>query len=323
MLLSARLEKFQQKDQLLYNFRCPICGDSDRNEFKARGYMFENKGKLFYKCHNCGSSKPFDKFLKDEDPMLYQEYIFEKFGEKNKKKKEYTFEKPKFDKKAELEDYPDFFVPIKRLPDDHFAVRFLKNRKISLDNELYFIDNSKKLESLDDSYAGRLIEDAGRIVIPYRNRSNKIVGYTARALDGSSLRYINVKISDEPMIWGLNRIKLDKKILVTEGAFDAMFLKNAVAASGSDLKKLTNYFDSSKLIFIFDNEPRNRQNVKKMDNLINQGFSVFVPPKSLIGKDINEMVLRGTGQEQIQDIINTSSLSGILAKIKFTQWKKV
>ena len=78
-LLSTRLEKFKQKKPYLWNFRCPICGDSQRNKNKARGFVFQLKGDLLYKCHNCQVSLPFAKFLSDLDPVLYKEYRMEKF----------------------------------------------------------------------------------------------------------------------------------------------------------------------------------------------------------------------------------------------------
>jgi predicted restriction endonuclease len=36
-LISARFQKFKKVKNNLYNFRCPICGDSQRNKNKARG----------------------------------------------------------------------------------------------------------------------------------------------------------------------------------------------------------------------------------------------------------------------------------------------
>ena len=71
-LLSVRLEKFKRKSEFLWNFRCPICGDSKKNKNKARGFIFQLKGKLLYKCHNSKVSIPFSKLLEDLDPELYK-----------------------------------------------------------------------------------------------------------------------------------------------------------------------------------------------------------------------------------------------------------
>ena len=44
--ISFRLRNFKQKSQKLWNFSCPICGDSQRNKTKARGYIYEVKNHL-------------------------------------------------------------------------------------------------------------------------------------------------------------------------------------------------------------------------------------------------------------------------------------
>ncbi len=78
-LLSVQLQKFKQKKPYLWNFRCPLCGDSQNNKNKARGFVFQLKGDLIYKCHNCQVSLPFAKLLQDMNPSLYKEYRMEKF----------------------------------------------------------------------------------------------------------------------------------------------------------------------------------------------------------------------------------------------------
>ena len=42
-LVSPRLQKFKKVKADLYNFRCPICGDSQRNKSKTRGYLYSVK----------------------------------------------------------------------------------------------------------------------------------------------------------------------------------------------------------------------------------------------------------------------------------------
>ena len=64
-LISSRLSKFKKVKPYLYNFRCPICGDSQKQKNKARGYLYRVKNNTNYKCHNCGISISFNNFLKD------------------------------------------------------------------------------------------------------------------------------------------------------------------------------------------------------------------------------------------------------------------
>ena len=85
-LLSPRLTRFKQKKRNLWNFRCPLCGDSQRNKLKCRGFVFEHKSDLLFKCHNCGASMSVSNLIEKLDVELYKEYRMEKFKDKNKPK---------------------------------------------------------------------------------------------------------------------------------------------------------------------------------------------------------------------------------------------
>ena len=78
-LISPRLEKFKQVKPNLYNFRCPICGDSKKNKSKTRGYLYNIKADINFRCHNCGASMTFSNFLKELDPVIHKQYVFERF----------------------------------------------------------------------------------------------------------------------------------------------------------------------------------------------------------------------------------------------------
>ena len=54
MMISSRLQKFKKIKSGLYNFRCNICGDSQKNRNKARGYLYQVKNNTNFKCHNQG-----------------------------------------------------------------------------------------------------------------------------------------------------------------------------------------------------------------------------------------------------------------------------
>ena len=47
-LVSVRLQKFSKKKEGLYTFRCPYCGDSQKNKNKTRGYLYKYKNCLLY-----------------------------------------------------------------------------------------------------------------------------------------------------------------------------------------------------------------------------------------------------------------------------------
>ena len=78
-LVSSRLEKFKKVKPNLYNFRCPICGDSKKNKSKTRGYLYNIKADINFRCHNCGASMTFSNFLKELDSVIHKQYVFERF----------------------------------------------------------------------------------------------------------------------------------------------------------------------------------------------------------------------------------------------------
>ena len=80
-LVSSRLQKFKRVKPNLFNFRCPICGDSQKHKNKARGYFYQVKTNTNFKCHNCGASSSFNNFLKQIDSTLHKQYTMEKFKE--------------------------------------------------------------------------------------------------------------------------------------------------------------------------------------------------------------------------------------------------
>ena len=80
-LISNRLPLFKKKKDGVYNCRCVICGDSHKKKSKARGYFFNNKNKLMYKCFNCDASMYFSSFLKTVDANLFNDYSLESFIE--------------------------------------------------------------------------------------------------------------------------------------------------------------------------------------------------------------------------------------------------
>ena len=73
-LVSSRLEKFKRVKADLYNFRCPICGDSKKTKSKTRGYIYGIKQNANFRCHNCGASMSLNNFLKTLDPVIHKQY---------------------------------------------------------------------------------------------------------------------------------------------------------------------------------------------------------------------------------------------------------
>lgn len=320
-LVSSRLEKFSRKNENLFNFRCPYCGDSQKNRNRARGYFYRHKGSFIYKCHNCGVGRTLSNFLKDQDPHLHSEYVMEAYreGATGKGTKiplpDLKFEKPSFNK--------DIFSNLERLSDlnkSHPARRMIEKRQLPPDslNQLYFCPKFQEWTNQHKKTFNDTRYDESRIIIPLKDKDG-VFGYQGRAIESSALRYITVMLDeDKPKIYGLDKIDETKPIYIVEGPFDSLFLENCVAMCGSDLDPRTCGWSDS--VFVFDNEPRNKQITDRISNAISAGYKVVIWNNALKEKDVNDMILSG---HNVQNIVESNTYSGLTAQVKFQNWKKV
>ena len=313
-LVSSRLQKFKKVKADLYNFRCPICGDSQKNKNKARGYMCVVKNNTNFKCHNCGASLSFNNFLKKIDTTLYKQYTLEKFKEGHTGKNfvtdepEFNFKKPIFKKKLNLP----------KATENNFAKEYLTKRKLDPD-KFYYAEKFMEWSNTQKQMFDRIGKDEPRIIIPLYDESKTLIGFQGRALVSSFTKYITIMLDDEaPKLYGLETINEEKPIYIVEGPFDSTFVENSVAMCGSDVD--IGSFDWSNYIWVLDNEPRNREIVTRISKLIDRGHEVVIWPSNIIEKDINDMVLAG---HDVMSMLKLNTYSGLEAKIKFNSWKKV
>ena len=313
-LVSSRLQKFKKVKADLYNFRCPICGDSQKNKNKARGYMYVVKNNTNFKCHNCGASLSLNNFLKKIDTTLYKQYTLEKFKEGHTGKNfvtdepEFKFKKPIFKKKLNLP----------KASENDFGKEYLTKRKLDPD-KFYFAENFMEWSNTQKQTFDRIIKDEPRIIIPLYDESKTLIGFQGRALKSSTTKYITVMLDEEaPKIYGLETIDRKLPIYVVEGPFDSTFVNNSVALCGSDGD--LGYLKGSDLILVYDNEPRNREIVNRIERCIERNQRVVIWPNNIIEKDINDMVLAG---HDVMNMLKLNTYSGLEAKVKFNSWKKV
>jgi len=312
-LISARFQKFKKVKNNLYNFRCPICGDSQKNRNKARGYLYQVKNNTNYKCHNCGINVSFNNFLRQIDPVIHKQYTFEKFKEghtgRNFTADEpvFHFEAPKFKPKLDLP----------KASENPAATEYLVNRKLNPDNYYYAEKFKEWTNSLQQTFDSTE-RDEPRIIIPLFYQ-NTLVGFQGRALGPSKIKYITVMLNDDaPKIYGLDNIRRDAAVYITEGPFDSTFIRNAIAMCGADAD--VSKWGISNPVWIYDNEPRNTEIVSRVSRAIDKGERIVIWPSNVKEKDINDMVLSGLN---VQSVIELNTYSGLEAKLKFTTWKKI
>ena len=312
-LVSSRLQKFKRVKADLYNFRCPICGDSKKNKSKTRGYLYAVKANTNFKCHNCGASMSLNNFLKQVDPAVHKQYVMEKFKEGHSSRISvitepvFKFEAPKFKQKIDLP----------KASENPRAAGYLTARQLD-GNKFYYAKHFKKFTNKLKHTFDDTKYDEDRIIIPLYYNKN-LVGFQGRSIDPSPVKYITVMLDDDaPKIYGLDTIRRDAPVYVTEGPFDSTFIRNAIAMCGADAD-LTNWGISNP-VWVYDNEPRNREITNRISKTIDSGQSVVIWPDNIDDKDINDMVMSGL---DVQSVIELNTYSGLEAKLKFNTWKKI
>ena len=311
--LSSRLEKFKKVKSNLYNFRCPLCGDSKKSKSKTRGYLYVVKSNTNFKCHNCGASMSLYNFLKHIDPVLQKKYSMEKFKSgftgKNfvTEEPKFVFESPKFKTKLDLP----------KAVTDPSASGYLMARKLD-PNKFYYASQFKKYVNSVKRTFDSTKYDEDRIIIPiYYN--NNFVGFQGRCIKPNPVKYITVMLDDEaPKIYGLDEIVKSEPVYITEGPFDSTFIRNSIAMCGADADVAR--WGIIHPIWIYDNEPRNVEIVNRIKRTIDRGDPVVIWPSNIDEKDINDMVMCGL---DVQSVIELNTYVGLQAKLKFNLWKKI
>jgi len=313
-LVSSRLQKFKRVKADLYNFRCPICGDSQKHKNKARGYFYQVKTNTNFKCHNCGASLSLNNFLKQIDSVLHKQYTMEKFKEgftgKNFVVEEpiLEFTKPVFKKSLDLPKASE--VPA--------AKEYLEKRKID-PTQFYFTNKFKAWVNTQKQTFDTIGRDESRIIIPLYDTERNLIGFQGRSLVPNSVKYITVMLKEEaPKVYGMDRIDTEKSVYVVEGPFDSTFIDNSIALCGSDGD--LEYLKAYDLIYAYDNEPRNKEIVSRIERCIGDNKRVVIWPRGIEQKDINDMVLAG---HDIMSVLESNTYSGLEAQVQFNIWKKV
>jgi hypothetical protein len=284
-----------------------------------------------YKCHNCGVATSFVNFLNDVDPTLKKEYVFEKFGNKNKPTKPEPLDdffkstKPKFSVKAFNE--PDL-QRIDTLDISHKAKQYCDSRLIPLESQkrLYWTDTFQKwTHSKNKEKFTNIKRDEGRIVIPFFAEDGRLIAFQGRTLDpNNELRYITIKVDETVCkLFGLELMDTSKPVYVLEGPIDSLFIPNSIAMAGSDMNTNCVLDKNAEFVIVMDNENRNREIVNKIQAFIDKGFSVCIWGDTIKEKDVNDMILKGMTAESVFESIKQYTYKGLQAKMRLSKWSKV
>jgi DNA-directed RNA polymerase subunit RPC12/RpoP len=327
--ISSGLFRFSRSGPDRFNFRCPYCGDSDKDKTKARGNLkrsIKHPGELSYMCFNCGKQCLFSTILKDHFPDVYRAYALEKFSGIKRDKPEDDFwnesskivEMPKFKKKLSPADH---FDKMSVLHWSHPARVYCDNRGIeeSQLDRIWWTDSFWKTCGAIGTESKIPDRDEGRIVFPLIDPNEGMIGVQGRSIGKSKLRYATIQFKPGQMVYGRERIVSTSATIALEGPFDTFFVHNSVAICGAQNtdESLNGY------TWYLDQEPRNQQIVRKMRQLAEKGNKITLMPEKYLERDPNELHLElNLSRSEITELALRHSYQGIEALLKLASWKR-
>lgn len=157
----------------------------------------------------------------------------------------------------------------------------------------------------------------GRIIIPIKNKTGKVIAFSGRSICGEQPKYINSPetsiFKKREILFNMDRAKADTNLLfLVEGYFDVIALYNngftpAVCTMGTSLssdhvKILKNHFREVLLIFDGDNAGR-KAAIRALDSFIQGDFIPYVT--YLPDNEDPDSLLQKKGPQAFAEYINS------------------
>jgi len=268
------------------SFSCPTCSYEIKglDELDGKGNLEVNYKHGVYKCWVCAETH-------GTHGSIYK--LIKKFGNPRQLKK-YLLLKPEDDESQPKRVYkkvrlPKEFIPFskvslgqKLLPAYRQAYGYIKKRNIT--------DEMCEKFNIGFCYQG-LYEN--RIIIPSYDTEHEVNYFIARSyLFKTKMKYKNPEAQKEILIFNEHLIDWEKPIYIVEGAFDSIFLDNAIPMLGKFMsqhlyKKL--YENARKIIIVLDPDAWN--DAERLYHKINCG--------KLMGK---VWIIKLEGDQDIADL---------------------
>lgn len=352
-LASVYLTKFKSDGRDVYNFRCPLCGDSKKDKTKARGYVYVRGDLSLYHCHNCGNpeARTLAKLIEFLSPSLYKEYKYEKFGSKFNRveRKEEVLEEDNNDdifidkelikvdnikmKRLASEKLLKDCTSLTLLEDDHHARVYLRDkRRLPSDDidKLFYLTDINLLTNKIDKYKDKKFPKYDAILIPFIDFDGVINCIQLRILnEKAKQRYVTLYLNEDrsKAIYGLNYVDDTDTVYALEGPFNSLFLDNAIAFAGSSQTNKINYIKDriKDFVIIYDPDYRTNPHVRhSLEKSINEGYKVVLYDDFFKSDDdINDIVIKyNWTKEQLMDYIRSRTFCGLQAKLELSKLTK-
>lgn len=231
------------------SFDCPVCSHDIKGLEKGdgKGNLEINYKYGVYKCWVCAETH-------DTHGSIYK--LIKKYGTPRQLKKyellrpedtdditKRTYKQVKLPK--EFISFKDASMGLKLTPQYRQAMAYIKKRNIT--------DLMLQIYNIGFCYTG-LYEN--RIIIPSYDEEKRLNYFVARSyLTKTKLKYKNPEAQKEIIIFNEHLINWDETIYIVEGAFDSIFIPNAIPMLGKFMsdhlfKKL--YDNAKKIVIVLD-----------------------------------------------------------------------
>lgn len=331
-LLSHMLDKYKVQSHLPFKAvcRCPICGDSKKSKTKTRGYLIQKDDILWFFCHNCAEgSMSFGKLLERLNSSLYAEYLKERYIEDPPKHKKQEPDTNQYDTKVSFKKTDIVLRSLKKisqLDPTHPAKLYVVSRKIPTPYHAKLFYAPRFKEFVNTVLPGKFTDinkDEPRLIIPLINKLGVVFGFQGRSFAKDGIRYITIMLDENnPKIYNYETVDLKKDVYMFEGPIDSMFLSNSVAMVGASVDLTDTGLNKDNVIKIYDNEPRNKNIVRFVEKALEEGFRVCIWDGDLKYKDVNDMILGGMSPQQVKQMIDERTFSGLSGVLMLNEWKK-
>lgn len=325
-MLAPYVRNFAKKPGNVLNFSCPLCGDSTTNLRRARGYLFKAGDSLLYSCQNCKKTMSVYNLLKQVDNNLASQYQTDKFLE-NKDERKYE---PVVREASFAEGIDETLIKVSSLPPHHPCKQYVVSRKIPSDKHylLYYTDDFRDFTTRVDPNAIITKDHRAepRLIIPLITETQEVAGYQGRSLNPSIVKYLTVLYNENNgKLFGLDRVDFNRRMYAFEGPLDALFIDNSIATTGGRIDTLVQNraIDRKKTIICYDNEPRSKFTVDKIKKALDNSFPVFIWPDNIAFKDVNDCIVGGVTADEIKQMIDSNTFTGLDGQLRLTMWRKV
>lgn len=328
MRLSSQLERFRAQRKGLWNCRCPFCGDSAKNKYKTRGYFFEHEGSIIYKCHNCEHSSGLINVIKELNYELYKDMMIEVYKDKNHQnnEKHNSDDKSRNLIKNTIKSINELSYIKKIVPGtewhDYLEARCMPS---SAYQQFYGVPNISKFGTQFEKYANSQFPSSPGILIPYYGRDG-ISFLQVRNIDPDcgKYRYFTLQIGEGDKIFNLDRIDTSRGVTILEGAFDSVFIDNAVACAGiptAHAGELLREMGVKFIRYAYDADYKTNPHIRKqLERRINEGYHVVLYDSDFRVKDVNDAIINQEYTiDEINSYFNTHTYQGLQASLQLAK----